>query len=169
MNKPPRSHPAFYSKSGGILKRAPMDATDYLNANDSLAALLPAVHRMVALQKDCATLLPAMFGACDIVHFEGGNLVLAVPNAAVAARLKQQLPKLQDGLVKLGWQVNAIRLKVQVGKIPEKSTTQAPKQPLPATAVTAFAELADALEDTPANAALRQALAAMVARRTNRT
>lgn len=165
MNKPPRPPSAFFSKPGGILNRAPMDATAYLHANDRLAALLPAVNRMVALQKDCATLLPAMFKAWDIVHFEGGNLVLAVPNAAVAARLKQQLPKLQDGLSKLGWQVNAIRLKVQVAKIPEKSSTQAPKQTLPPTAVTAFAELADAIEDTPANAALRQALAAMVARR----
>ena len=77
---------------------------------------MPAVTRMAALQKDCAKLLPSMFEACDVLQYDADQLVLSTPNAALAAKLKQQLPKLQAHLVKSGWQVNVIRIKVQVAK-----------------------------------------------------
>ncbi|HEY5801023.1 MAG TPA: hypothetical protein VIT92_12435 [Burkholderiaceae bacterium] len=167
MNTPtrPRSFGTFV-RAGAVTYRSAgaVDAASFLRKDDRMAALLPAVTRMLALQKDCARILPAMFNACDIVQFESGQLVLSTPNAAVAARLKQQLPKLQDGLIKLGWQVSAIRLKVQVGKTPEKSRTHKSLE-LPARAVSAFAALEGALEDIPSNQALRDAIAAMVARR----
>jgi hypothetical protein len=94
----------------------PKGAADFLQSNDGLAALLPAVARMAALQKDCAALLPAMFEACDVLQYDADQLVLSTPNAALAAKLKQQLPKLQAHLIKGGWQLNVIRIKVQVGK-----------------------------------------------------
>ncbi|HWT72084.1 MAG TPA: DciA family protein [Oxalicibacterium sp.] len=135
-------------------------AADFLRAHDKMAALLPAVTRMAALQKDCANLLPAMFAHCAVLQFETAQLVLSVPNAALATRLKQQLPKLQEQLLQRGWQVSAIRLKVQVGKIPAKSTTSS-KAVLPARAISAFEELSEALDDTPRNQALKNALQAM--------
>ena len=139
-------------------------AVDFLRANDSMAALLPALTRMIALQKDCAKLMPAMFNACEVLLFESGQLVLSTPSTALAAKLKNQLPKLQEGLLRLGWQVNAIRLKVQVTKNLEKSTPS--KQlTLSAHAVAAFAELETQLEESPRNQALRAALLAMVQRR----
>jgi hypothetical protein len=138
-------------------------AADFLRSNERMAALLPAVTRMVALQKDCAKTLPAMFTSCEILQFENGQLVLSTPNAAVAAKLKQQLPKLQDELSKLGWQVSAIRLKVQVGKTAIKTLTR--KQlTLPDQALTALTALEGSLERTPQNGALLTAIAAMVAR-----
>jgi uncharacterized protein YukE len=36
-----------------------------------------------------------MFKHCEILAFEQNVLTLALPNAALAAKLKQQLPKLQ--------------------------------------------------------------------------
>jgi len=135
-------------------------AADFLRAHDKMAALLPAVTRMAALQKDCANLLPAMFAHCAVLQFETGQLVLSVPNAALATRLKQQLPKLQEELLQRGWQVSAIRLKVQVGKTPAKSTTSS-KTVLSARAISAFEELGEALDDTPRNQALKNALKAM--------
>lgn len=135
-------------------------AADFLRAHDKMAALLPAVTRMATLQKDCANLLPAMFAHCAVLQFETGQLVLSVPNAALATRLKQQLPKLQEQLLQRGWQVSAIRLKVQVSKIPAKSTTSS-KPTLPALAVSAFEELADALDDSPRNQALKRAVQTM--------
>ena len=40
-------------------KHAPQEATDFLRGNARLAALLPAVQRMVNLQRDCAEVLPS--------------------------------------------------------------------------------------------------------------
>ncbi len=71
-------------------------AADFLHSHDKMAVILPTVTRMVALQKDCVAALPAMFDACAVLQFEAGQLVLSTPNAALAAKLKQQLPKLQD-------------------------------------------------------------------------
>src|SRR4051794_26402534 len=93
------------------------DATDFLRSHEQMASLLPAATRMIALQKDCGLIHPALLDTCAVAQFESGQLVLLTPNAAIAAKLKQQLPKLQEGLLKRGWQVNAIRLKVQVSRI----------------------------------------------------
>lgn len=137
--------------------------TDYLRANDAMAALLPAAARMAALQKDCAAILPAAFESCDVLQFEAGQLVLSIPNAALAAKLKQQLPKLQDALSKRGWQVNVIRLKLQVGKIVKKPI-QTKQIRLPAQALASLAELNDELEDSPRNQELKAAIDTLVRR-----
>src|SRR5436309_10784769 len=79
------------------VRRKPKTATgavDLLRANDTMAALLPTVTRMIALQRDCAAVLPSMFASCDVLQFDAGQLLLSIPNAALAAKLKQQLPKL---------------------------------------------------------------------------
>jgi hypothetical protein len=135
-------------------------AADFLRAHDKMAALLPAATRMAALQKDCASILPAMFVHCAVLQFESEQLVLSVPNAALATRLKQQCPKLQEQLLQRGWQVSAIRLKVQVSKIPAKSTTSS-KPVLSAQAISAFEELNESLDNSPRNQALKNALKAM--------
>jgi hypothetical protein len=144
-------------------KKSAQGITDYLRANDKMAALLPAITRMAALQQDCTAILPAIFDACSVVQFESGQLVFSTPNAALAAKLKQQLPKLQEALLQRGWQVNAIRLKVQVRKIVEKAKPV--KQiSLPVQAVSALASLTESLDDSPRNEALKAALSAMVNR-----
>jgi hypothetical protein len=158
-------HPSSFIpyQQGTRSVRTAKGAADFLRAHDKMASILPTVTRMVALQKDCAATLPPMFDACAVQLFEAEQLVLSVPNAALAAKLKQQVPKLQSSLLKRGWQVSAIRLKVQVTKNHEKSTTSK-RLNLPRQAVSAFAELGDMLEDSPRNAALKAALTAMVRR-----
>lgn len=144
-------------------RRTAKDAVDFLRVHDRMAAIMPTVTRLAALQKDCATILPAMFQSCVVLNLDAELLVLAVPNAAVASKLKQQLPKLQDNLLKRGWQVNSIRLKVQV--IPEMSKMERPKQlSLPSRAISALADLENTLENSPANSALKAALGAMLER-----
>jgi chromosomal replication initiation ATPase DnaA len=139
-------------------------AVDFLRAHDKLANLLPAVARLATLQKDCAALLPAQFIWCTPLAFENGQLTLAIPNAALAAKLKQQLPKLQDNLLKRGWQVIAIRLKVQVVKEVVKPERK-PHPGLSTGAVTAFAQLESALENTAQNSGLKEALKNLVEKR----
>ncbi|MDO8300944.1 DciA family protein [Lacisediminimonas sp.] len=136
---------------------------DFLNANDKMASLLPTVARMAALQKDCAAILPGIFTACEVLQFESDKLVLSVPSAALAAKLKQTLPRLRESLLKRGWQVSAIRLKVQVDQVvvkakPEKRAT------LSGSALVALEELEKSLEAKPYNDPLRAALQAMVQR-----
>lgn len=154
----------FNSSNLSINRRIPVGATDFLRRDDKLAALMPAIERMAALQKDCATALPAMFKYCEILAFEGGQLTLALPNASLAAKLKQQIPKLQETLARRGWQVQGVKLKVQMTK-PAAIKEQMRALSLPEAAVTAFDELGETLEDTPQNATLIAALKAMVARR----
>ncbi|MEK6462083.1 hypothetical protein AABM27_16965, partial [Heyndrickxia faecalis] len=78
--------------------------------------------------------------------------------------LKQSLPKLQSTLLARGWQINTLKLKVQVTRA---LPTQAPTRvlELPPTAVDAFEELGDALADTPQNAALVAAVKRLAAKR----
>lgn len=138
-------------------------ATAFLSGNARMASLLPTAMRMGRLQKDCADALPAMFANCDVLSFEEAKLVLAVPTSAVAAKLKQQAPKLQGALQQRGWQVDQIKLKVQVTRsiAPVVHTRQLD---FPQTAVQAFEELGEALPDTPQNARLIAAIKRMAAR-----
>jgi hypothetical protein len=140
------------------------EATDFLRSNERMARLLPAAMRMADLQRDIAAALPAMFGNCDVLSFQEGVLVLAVPSSAVAARLKQQLPKLQATLQGRGWHVESMRLKVQVTRaVPERVETRVLE--LPPTAVDAFEELGESLPETPQNAALVAAIKRLAAKR----
>jgi hypothetical protein len=143
--------------------RTTQGAADFLRAHDKMASLLPAVTRMAALQKDCAAILPDMFNDCAVLQFESDQLTLSTPNAALAAKLKQVLPKLKDALAKRGWQVSAIRLKVQVTKNVEKSMPLK-RLIMPVQAVSALSALSTELEETPRNATLIAALNALVRR-----
>ncbi len=128
-----------------------------------MAALLPTIKRIAAIQDACAAILPEMFGPCAVLHFHADQLLLAVPNAALAARLKQRLPRLQEELQRQGWQVNGIRLKIQMTPgMPKPAPFTPPK--LPQHAVSALAELGQTLENTPRNAALKEAIDKLVRR-----
>ena len=155
-------------QQGTRLKREPKGAADFLRGHDKMGMLLPTVTRLVALQKECTAILPAMFDSCAVLHFTDGQLTLSTPNAAIATKLKQQLPNVQEKLLKLGWQVNAIRLKVQVSKILEK-VILAKQISLSRVAVTSLADLGESLEDSPRNGALKAALKLMVARHARQT
>ena len=144
-------------------RRGAISAVESLRADEKMAALMPTVLRMAAIQKDCETLLPGMFEHCAVIRLDDDRLILSAPNAAMLARLKQNLPQLQQGLNATGWQVSAIQLKVQ----PKKNTVESKrseKMSLPKPAIEAFAALENAIEKTPHNEALRQAVAALVRR-----
>lgn len=149
---------------GTKTRKTAIEVTAFLRQNDKMAGLLPAAMRMASLQTDCARALPPMFSQCDVLSFQDAQLVLATPSSAVAAKLKQQLPKLQAALQKKGWQVVDIKLKVQVTRsiAPVVHTRQLV---MPGTAVAAFEELGSALPQTAQNATLIAAIKAMAARR----
>jgi hypothetical protein len=151
----PTARPAKAQTSRGV--------TDFLRVHDKMASLLPTVSRMATLQKDCAALLPTIFESSAVVQYDSSQLVLSVANAALAAKLKQQLPKLQDGLQKRGWQVSSIRLKLQPGNIFRKATPGKQINLTPQ-ALSALATLNTTLEDSPRNESLKAAIATILDR-----
>lgn len=145
-------------------RKTSLEVTAFLRRNEKMAGLLPTAMRMASLQSDCAGALPQMFANCDVLSYEDSQLVLATPSSAVAAKLKQQLPKLQLALHKKGWKIDAIRLKVQVTRAmaPVVHTRQLV---MPQMAINAFEALGETLPPTSQNATLIAALKAMAARR----
>jgi hypothetical protein len=149
-------------------RKTSFGATDFLRANDRLAALMPTALRVGNLQRDVKNILPPMYAGCDVLSFQEGALTLAVPSSAVAAKLKQQLPKLQAGLQKKGWQVDNVRIKIQMRPtVPVREEAKPSTLTLPSTAVEAFEQLGEALPETQQNAALKAALKRLAERRKN--
>lgn len=154
----------FNSSNLTIKRRTAVEATDFLRRDDRMATLLPAIERMAALQKDCATALPAMFKYCEILAYEQNVLTLALPNAALAAKLKQQIPKLQETLARRGWQVDQVKLRVQMVK-PADIKEPMRSLSLNESAVQAFDQLSHELPDSHQNRDLIAALRRLVERR----
>ncbi len=166
QKNPGRNPPNFTPARRPEQQAQTKGALDFLQSNDRLAALLPTLSQLASLQSDCERLLPTLFASCRVLQLRDGALQVAVPNAALATRLKQVLPKLQEGLRQKGWPVDAVKLKVQLMPV----VPQAPQRPvkhqaLPRGAVGAFAELEQTLEACPRNAALRDALKTLLSRR----
>jgi hypothetical protein len=139
------------------------EIASFLRHNDKLSPLLPTVKRNISLQKECRTALPAIFESCEVLNLNEDQLVMSTPNASIAAKLKQQLPKLQAHLQQRGWQINAIKIKVQVKRMIEKP--EPIKQAiLTGSALLAFEDLENNLDATPQNADLKAALSRLLSR-----
>jgi hypothetical protein len=85
-------------------------------AQDSptLARLTELAAASKARLKEIEPLIPAaMRAAVQAGPIEGTSWCLIVANNAVAAKLRQLLPMLESHLRVKGWEVTAIRLKVQ--------------------------------------------------------
>lgn len=128
-----------------------------------IAHLWPTIANSTACQTACAAVLPQLFLYCQVMHLEADQLTIAAPNSALASKLKQHLPKLQDALQKAGWQINAIRIKVQVNPIPIETQTEKQCQ-LPGGALRAFSELERNLASVKGNDGLLDALRALISR-----
>jgi hypothetical protein len=81
----------------------------------------PTLAKLAALTRDSSARLhavqslipPALRGAVQAGPIEGGTWCLLVKGNAAAAKLRQLLPALEAHLRSKGWEVNAIRLKIQ--------------------------------------------------------
>ena len=137
----------------------------FLQQSDKLSPLLPTIKRNLSLQKECGNILPPIFDGCEVLNLADDQLVLSTPNASIASKLKQQLPKLQAQLQQRGWQITAIKIKVQVKRTIEKPAPI--KQAILSNkAIFAFASLKSNLATTPQNADLNAALERLLRRNT---
>ena len=84
----------------------------------------PTLARLTELARESAARLkaveslipPALFSAIQAGPIEGPVWCLLLNNNAAAAKIRQLLPALQSHLRVKGWEVNSIRLKVQVNR-----------------------------------------------------
>jgi hypothetical protein len=139
------------------------DASDFLRGNEKLAALLPTATRLAKLQQDCLTLMPGHFANCTVLQITDEELQIALPNAALATRIKQMLPKLHAGLREKGWQITGIKLKIRVIAPPLPPPSR--ELELPGSALASFAALDQSLEKHPRNGGLKEAIHKLLARR----
>ena len=130
----------------------------YLRADDKLASLLPAAQQLAQLQAECERQLPMLFGHAQVLQLRERTLNIGVPNAALATRLRQVLPKLQQGLRAHGWEVEQIRLKVQPMSAQTTPTPPRERRELSNSALASFASLASEVEDSPLRDALNTLL-----------
>lgn len=140
------------------------DAVSFLRSHDALAALLPTATKLAKLQADCLAILPAQFTHCSVLNINEGLLHIAVPNAALATRIKQMLPKLQAALTERGWQIAGIKLRIQV-EAPAPAAPDVEGRELSTRALHSFRELNQSLENHPRNEALKQAIQNLLKRR----
>ena len=80
-----------------------------------LARLSELSRDSVARLKAVEPMIPAVLrSSVTAGPIDGSNWCLIVNNNAAAAKLRQLLPAMQAHLRTRGWEVNAIRLKVQI-------------------------------------------------------
>lgn len=81
----------------------------------TLARLTELSHDSVARLKAVEPMIPAVLrSAVKAGPIDEANWCLIVNSSAAAAKLRQLLPAMEAHLRAKGWQVNAIRLKVQL-------------------------------------------------------
>lgn len=113
--------------------------------------------QLMEIGKDCNRILPAWFSNCHILKLENETLYIGVPNQAVAARIRQKIPFLQNKLEQKGWSVRTIRLKVRfLPPLPEEKPAR--KKQLSQKAYEAFSELYKQLKQNETSSPLTKAV-----------
>ena len=120
--------------------------------NEAIAPIHDRLQRVSRLQHSFADALPpGLKTSCRVAAVEDSTLIIAVANGAVAAKLKQMLPRLLEKFrqnKKQEQEVTAISVLVQPTYFePEIALrTGPPREPMPSKML---AELAESLEDSP--------------------
>ncbi len=86
-----------------------------------MAHLAGLATESTARLKAIESLIPgSLRAAIQAGPIEGDAWCLILDNNAVAAKLRQLVPSLEAHLRSKGWEVNSIRLKVQMSRMPGK-------------------------------------------------
>ena len=130
--------------------------------NAGLTALSRATQCIAALQRLYAVCAPPdIVRASRVVNNHDGMLVIAADNGAVAAKLRQQAPRLLKNMQKQGVEITGIRVQVQVERSNPATRTRVQKTPLPVDSIDDFENLSKQVKDPD----LSSALARFAARR----
>jgi hypothetical protein len=154
---------AGMKKFGTQLKTGFKPIHTLMSENEAIAPMLQRLNLISRLQQTYVSAIPAgLIASSRVAAVEGTTLVIAVANGAIAASLKQILPRL---LVKFQenkmqeQEVTAIRVVVQPEALAlDREATKPPRTlagnaPMPDSAL---GELANALEDSPLKVTVQQ-------------
>lgn len=136
-------------------------AIEFLRRHEGGAALLPAARRILDLRRDLLGLIPpSLRDTCDVTGFDDDVVIVRVLSASGAAKLRQTLPRLRDGLVERGWKVGAIRMQVRPATAAPvaRRWRAGPTTAIPAAGVAAFDDLHRHLEESPLRTAVERLL-----------
>jgi len=140
------------AKTGHTPKSGFRPINALMRDNEAIAPIHDRLQRISRLQHSFADALPPGLGtSCRVATVEGSTLVIAAANGAVAAKLKQMLPRLLEKFrqnKKQEQEVTVISVLVQPDFFqPEPAPrTGPPREPMPSAML---AELAESLEDSP--------------------
>lgn len=123
--------------------------------------LLKTAQRYLQLEQLIQENLPAGIQHCKVAHIDRQTVVLAVPSAAHANKLRQTIPTLLDKLQQHQWQLNQIQIHIQsvlfTGIKPLGIVRQGGSG-INASGIDAFKQLEKHLEDGPLALAVQRLL-----------
>ena len=133
-----------------------------LNADEAMARLAAHAGRLLKLQGLFEEMVPAALArTCRIANFKSGVIFIHAENGAVAAKLRQITPRLNDDYRTRGVQVTEIRIKVQPLDGALQHEALAEPAVLGEAGRASIARLADSLPEGP----LRESLGRFMAQR----
>jgi hypothetical protein len=135
---------------------------DVIARSGGLEALARHARRLSDLQLLLLEATPSELAAATrVTDLKAGTLVVLADNPAVAAKLRQLVPRLLKHVQKQQPEITGIRVGVQVKTHKIKAEHEITKAPLPPEAIKDLAGLAEALPPS----SLKSALARLLARR----
>lgn len=135
---------------------------DVIANSGNLQALTRKARRLKALQQLLFEASPPLLAAASrVADLRSGTLVVLADNAAVAAKLRQLIPRLLSRIREQASEVTGIRIEVQVKPHKIKDEEEFTKVSLPPDAIQEFERLSGSLPPSP----LKSALTRLVARR----
>ena len=150
-------------KTGGVPKTGFKPIHALMSENEAIAPMLQRLNLIARFQKTYISTIPTgLSESSRVAALEGTTLVIAAANGAVAASLKQMLPRLlakfQENK-KQEQEVNAIRVVVQPEALVLDRAPPSPKRAVIAIAPmldSSLLKLADALDDSPLKATVQR-------------
>jgi hypothetical protein len=137
------------------------DIRHLIGASSELEAVRKNAQRQAALQRayqdycdSTATGLAYLTKASRVGYIKAGTLYLLADQAAVAAKLRQLLPRLLPVLSKLDAEVTGIKVVLQANFPPQQHTNQMKKNPLPVDSIQQFENLSQSVHDPALKSAL---------------
>ncbi len=142
-------------------------ALGWLRDDEQKAGLLQTASYYLSIQNTILdNLHDPVTQACKILKFDNGTLVIAVPSAAYAAKIRQLTPRISQLLMKQGLNVHEVRIRIQANLQKPEKTVEADnknKAILNQSALNAF----DKLQKTLPEGELSDAIARILKRRKN--
>jgi hypothetical protein len=128
---------------------------DVIANSGDLGSLVRQSKRLSGLQNRLFTALPpALATACRVASLKSGKLRVLASNPAVAAKLRQLVPRLMSHLQNQGFEVTGIQVDVQVKAHKIKDEQDFTKQPLAPEAIRKIEALAAQLPPSSVRSAL---------------